>query len=52
MGKLRCYKIIYVTDYPYSDYVLIDAHSEEEAWDEFERRGLGKRNEYSSIEKI
>lgn len=50
--KLYCWKITYMTDYPYSDYVLIDAYTEKEAWDEFESRGLGKRNEYSEIEKI
>lgn len=53
MGKkLHSWKITYMTDYPYSDYVIIVAPNEEEAWDEFERRGLGMRNEYSEIEKM
>lgn len=50
--KLHTWKITFMTDYPYSDYILVDAYTEEEAWDQFEERQGYERDEYCSIEQI
>lgn len=43
------WKITFMVDYPYSDYVLINADTEEEAWMEYEKSGR-QRNETTFIE--
>ena len=40
-----------MTDYPYSDWVLVEGKTEKEAWENFEKKVGFKRNEFCSIEK-
>ena len=49
---LKRYKITFMTDYPYSDCMIIDAKNETEAWKKFEKKHGYPKNEYCSIEKI
>ena len=45
------WKITFMTDYPFSDEMLILASNEEEAWNKFGEKGQ-KRNEYCSIKNV
>ena len=50
--SLKRYKVTFMTDYPYSDCLIIEAKDEAEAWKEFEKQHGYPRNEYCSIERI
>jgi hypothetical protein len=41
-----------MTDYPYSDCMVVESKNETEAWKEFEKKHGYPRNEYCSIEEI
>jgi hypothetical protein len=46
------WKITYMTDYPYSDSVIVEARTENSAWKKFEKKVGFKQNEFCSIEKL
>jgi len=50
--NLKSYKITFMTDYPYSDCMVVESKNETEAWKEFEKKHGYPRNEYCSIEEI
>jgi len=53
MAKQKTYwKVTFMTDYPYSDTMVVEGDTEEEAWKDFEAKHGYPRNEYCSIVKI
>jgi len=49
---IHSWKITYMTDYPYSDSMIVKAETEADAWNEYEKMGGYKRNEYCQIKKL
>ena len=45
------WEIVYMTDYPFSNKMLIIASTEEDAWNKFVKKG-NKRNEYCLIKRV
>jgi hypothetical protein len=53
MAKEKTYwRVRFMTDYPYSDTMVVEGDTEEEAWKDFETKHGYPRNEYCSIVKI
>jgi hypothetical protein len=49
---MKEWKITYMTDYPYSDSITVEARTESSAWKKFEKKVGFKRNEYCSIKEL
>jgi hypothetical protein len=46
------WEITFMTDYPYSSSMVVEAATEDEAWKEFEKQKGYKRDEYCFIKLI
>jgi len=46
------WEVTYMTDYPYSDTMIVEGNTEEEAWKDFEKKHGYPRNEYCSIKRV
>jgi hypothetical protein len=47
----KWWEITFVTDYPFSDKMLVLASTEDDAWDKFAKKGR-ERNEYCLIKMV
>lgn len=52
MEEKTYWQVTFMTDYPYSDTIVVEGNTEEIAWRNFEKKRGYSRNKYCSIKKL